>query len=245
MSIEKLKHVIEAALLAAGRPLRVEDILALFEGDAGVPERKAVREALAGLSQDWEGRALELVEVSSGFRLQVREEFSLWMGRLWAERPPRYSRALMETLALIAYRQPITRGEIEDVRGVSVSSNIIRTLLEREWIRAVGHREVPGRPALFGTTAAFLNDFNLKALDELPPLAEIRDLDSIPGDLFSEAPALRVVSGTAEDTGTAEDAGADDAPRGDAAAFEEIGGDADDDENLVETGKSEFETAAD
>lgn len=239
MSIEKLKHVIEAALLAAGRPLRVEEILALFEGDAGAPGRKAVREALSALSQDWEGRALELVEVSSGFRLQVREEFSLWMGRLWTERPPRYSRALMETLALIAYRQPISRGEIEDVRGVSVSTNIIRTLLEREWIRVVGHREVPGRPALFGTTAAFLNDFNLRALDELPPLAELRDLDSIPGDLFSEAPALRVVSGTAED------AGADDAPGGDAIAFEQIGGDADDDENLAETGKREFETAAD
>lgn len=193
MSNDQLKHIVEAALLAAGRPLKAEDIIALFEDSGGAPDRKTVREALAELANDWEGRSLELVEVSSGFRLQVRKEFSLWMGRLWAERPPRYSRALMETLALVAYRQPITRGEIEEVRGVSVSTNIIRTLLEREWIKVVGHREVPGRPALFATTAAFLNDFNLKMLDELPPLADIRDLDGIPGDLFSEIPALTAV----------------------------------------------------
>ncbi|MDX1514089.1 MAG: SMC-Scp complex subunit ScpB [Gammaproteobacteria bacterium] len=206
MSIEKLKHIVEAALLAAGRPLRVEDIMALFEDSGDAPDRKAVREALSALADDWEGRALELVEVSSGFRLQVRKDYSLWMGRLWAERPPRYSRALMETLALVAYRQPITRGEIEDVRGVSVSTNIVRTLLEREWIRVVGHREVPGRPALFGTTATFLNDFNLKALDELPPLAEIRDLDSIPDDLFAEGPALSLVPPAPADEESAADA---------------------------------------
>ena len=187
--------------MAAGRPLRVEDILALFEETGDAPERKAVGEALSELSQDWDGRALELVEVSSGFRLQVRKDYSLWMGRLWAERPPRYSRALMETLALVAYRQPVTRGEIEEVRGDSVSTNIVRTLLEREWIRVVGHREVPGRPALFGTTATFLNDFNLKALDEMPPLAEIRDLDSIPSDLFSQVPTLEVVPSATIDAG--------------------------------------------
>ena len=164
MSEEELKNVVEAALLAAGRPLRIDDVLQLFEGSGVSPERKEVREALAGLAQDWEGRALELVEVSSGFRLQVRKDFSIWMGRLWADRPPRYSRALMETLALIAYRQPVTRGEIEDVRGVGVSPNITRTLLEREWIRVIGHKETPGRPALFGTTTTFLNDFGLKAL---------------------------------------------------------------------------------
>jgi segregation and condensation protein B len=196
MSEEELKNVVEAALLAAGRPLRIDDIVALFEGSGASPERKDVREALAGLAQDWEGRALELVEVSSGFRLQVRKDFSIWMGRLWAERPPRYSRALMETLALIAYRQPVTRGEIEDVRGVGVSPNIVRTLLEREWIRVIGHREAPGRPALFGTTATFLNDFGLRALDELPPLAEIRDLDKIPGDLFAEVPVVEIGPGS-------------------------------------------------
>lgn len=188
MSADNLKHIVEAALLAAGRPLKVDDILPLFEGSGDVPERSAVRDAIAEIARDWEGRSLELVEVSNGFRLQVRKEYSLWMGRLWSERPPRYSRALMETLALIAYRQPITRGEIEDVRGVSVSPNIIRTLLEREWIRVVGHREVPGRPELFGTTRMFLDDFGLKALEDMPPLAEIRDLDSVPEDLFSQVP---------------------------------------------------------
>lgn len=188
MNAGNLKHIIEAALLAAGRPLSLDDILQLFEGTGDKPESSELREALGQLSHDWEERALELVEVSSGFRLQVRKEFSIWMGRLWAERPPKYSRALMETLALIAYRQPITRGEIEDVRGVSVSPNIIRTLLEREWIRVVGRRDVPGRPELFGTTRLFLDDFGLKALDEMPTLAEIRDLDRNPEDLFSGFP---------------------------------------------------------
>jgi len=206
MSEEELKIVVEAALLAAGRPLRIDDVLQLFEGSGVSPERKEVREALAGLAQDWDGRALELVEVSSGFRLQVRKDFSIWMGRLWAERPPRYSRALMETLALIAYRQPVTRGEIEDVRGVGVSPNITRTLLEREWIRIIGHRETPGRPALFGTTATFLNDFGLKALDELPPLSEIRDLDKIPGDLFAEVPMAEIGPGPDDDPGPQDDA---------------------------------------
>jgi len=206
MSEEELKNVVEAALLAAGRPLRIDDVLQLFEGSGVSPERKEVREALAGLAQDWEGRALELVEVSSGFRLQVRKDFSIWMGRLWADRPPRYSRALMETLALIAYRQPVTRGEIEDVRGVGVSPNITRTLLEREWIRVIGHKETPGRPALFGTTATFLNDFGLKALDELPPLSEIRDLDKIPGDLFAEVPMVEIGPGPDDDPGLQDDA---------------------------------------
>lgn len=206
MSEEELKIVVEAALLAAGRPLRIDDVLQLFEGSGVSPERKEVREALAGLAQDWDGRALELVEVSSGFRLQVRKDFSIWMGRLWADRPPRYSRALMETLALIAYRQPVTRGEIEDVRGVGVSPNITRTLLEREWIRVIGHRETPGRPALFGTTATFLNDFGLKALDELPPLSEIRDLDKIPGDLFAAVPMVEIGPGPDDDPRLQDDA---------------------------------------
>ena len=175
---EKLKNIIEAALLAAGGPLSLDMMLTLFLDDEQ-PEKKELREVLDQLKQDYEGRGIEVVEVGSGWRIQVVEEVSLWVSRLWTERAPRYSRALMETLALIAYRQPITRGDIEDIRGVSVSTNIIKTLLEREWVRVVGTRDVPGKPSLYGTTREFLDYFNLKTLDELPPLAEIRDLDEI------------------------------------------------------------------
>ena len=175
---EKLKNIIEAALLAAGGPLSLDMMLTLFL-DEELPEKKELREVLDQLRQDYEGRGIEVVEVGSGWRIQVVEEVSLWVSRLWTERAPRYSRALMETLALIAYRQPITRGDIEDIRGVSVSTNIIKTLLEREWVRVVGTRDVPGKPSLYGTTREFLDYFNLKTLDELPPLAEIRDLDEI------------------------------------------------------------------
>jgi segregation and condensation protein B len=175
---EKLKNIIEAALLAAGGPLSLDMMLTLFL-DEEQPEKKELREVLDQLKQDYEGRGIEVIEVGSGWRIQVVEEVSLWVSRLWTERAPRYSRALMETLALIAYRQPITRGDIEDIRGVSVSTNIIKTLLEREWVRVVGTRDVPGKPSLYGTTREFLDYFNLKTLDELPPLAEIRDLDEI------------------------------------------------------------------
>jgi len=175
---EKLKNIIEAALLAAGGPLSLDMMLTLFLDDEQ-PEKKELREVLDQLKHDYEGRGIEVVEVGSGWRIQVVEEVSLWVSRLWTERAPRYSRALMETLALIAYRQPITRGDIEDIRGVSVSTNIIKTLLEREWVRVVGTRDVPGKPSLYGTTREFLDYFNLKTLDELPPLAEIRDLDEI------------------------------------------------------------------
>ena len=175
---EKLKNIIEAALLAAGGPLSLDMMLTLFLDDEQ-PEKKELREVLDQLKQDYEGRGIEVVEVGSGWRIQVVEEVSMWVSRLWTERAPRYSRALMETLALIAYRQPITRGDIEDIRGVSVSTNIIKTLLEREWVRVVGTRDVPGKPSLYGTTREFLDYFNLKTLDELPPLAEIRDLDEI------------------------------------------------------------------
>jgi len=175
---EKLKNIIEAALLAAGGPLSLDMMLTLFL-DEEQPEKKELREVLDQLKQDYEGRGIEVIEVGSGWRIQVVEEVSLWITRLWTERAPRYSRALMETLALIAYRQPITRGDIEDIRGVSVSTNIIKTLLEREWVRVVGTRDVPGKPSLYGTTREFLDYFNLKTLDELPPLAEIRDLDEI------------------------------------------------------------------
>lgn len=171
----QLAVLLEAILLAAGRPLSVAALAEVFEPFER-PTAHQLLEALEVLQELCLGRGFELVEVASGYRLQVRSRFAPWVGRLWEERAPRYSRALLETLALIAYRQPVTRGEIEEVRGVAVNSNIIRTLAEREWIRVVGHREVPGRPALLATTRRFLEDFNLKNLDELPPLSVLRDM---------------------------------------------------------------------
>jgi segregation and condensation protein B len=209
MSQEKLKNILEAAMLAAQRPLSVDDMTGLFEGSEWTPERKAIREALATLTEDWQERGIELVEVSSGFRFQVRKEYSGWLGSLWSERPPRYTRALLETLALIAYRQPITRGEIEDVRGVSVSPSIIKTLTDREWVRVLGHRDVPGRPELFGTTRQFLESFNLKSLDQLPPLSEIKDIDNVADDLFAAVPLVAVVEAQATDGSESEDGNAD------------------------------------
>ena len=186
----ELKQIVEGALLAAGRPLSLEQLQALFD-PGSEPDKKQLREVLSELDEDYAGRGLELTEVASGFRIQVRSEYAPWVSRLYAERPPRYSRALLETLALIAYRQPITRGEIEDIRGVSVSSNIIKTLTEREWVRVVGHRDVPGKPALYATTKEFLDYFNLKSLGELPTLAEIRDLESINRELELQDPNLQ------------------------------------------------------
>jgi segregation and condensation protein B len=191
---DRLKQIVEAALLAAGRPLSLDQLQALFP-EAEAPEKKQLREVLTGLSDDYQGRGIEITEVGSGFRIQVRAEFSPWVSKLWAERPPKYSRALLETLALIAYRQPITRGEIEDVRGVSVSTNIIKTLTEREWVRVVGHRDVPGKPALYATTKEFLDYFNLKSLNELPTLAEIRDLESINRELELVDPETQAAQG--------------------------------------------------
>ena len=185
-----LKCILEAVLLAAGEPLDRAALASVFEEDER-PGDAALAQALAELQEDYAERGLELKEVASGFRIQVREELNSWVSRLWEERPQRYSRALLETLALIAYRQPITRGEIEEVRGVAVRSNIIRTLQEREWIRVVGHRDIPGKPALFGTTRAFLDYFNLTSLDDLPSLAEIKDMDGFEPELdlglFAEA----------------------------------------------------------
>ena len=215
MTPEELRNVLEAAMLAAGRALSLDDFLALFEGSREAPDRGELRAALAELEECLEGRSLELVQVASGYRLQVRKEYSPWLGGLFAERPPRYSRALLETLALIAYRQPITRGEIEDVRGVAVSSNIIKTLMEREWIRVLGHKEVPGRPALYGTTRAFLDHFGLKSLEGLPALAEIRDLDQVEPDLFAGAPATDegiVPAGEAPGAGEASPGESEDEP---------------------------------
>jgi segregation and condensation protein B len=180
-----LKSILEAVLLAAGEPLSMKNIETVFTDDER-PSSTEIGKALEELADDYAERGLELTEVASGFRIQVREDTNPWVARLWEERPQRYSRALLETLALIAYRQPITRGDIEEVRGVSVRTNIIRTLQEREWIRVVGHRDVPGKPALFGTTKAFLDYFNLSSLDDLPSLAEIKDMETIEPELELE-----------------------------------------------------------
>ena len=191
---EQLQQILEAALLAAGQPLSQVQLAALFSEDERPPGGEISR-ALEQLRIDCDNRGVELKKVASGYRLQVKQELNEWVSRLWKERPQRYSRALLETMALIAYRQPITRGEIESVRGVSVSTNIIRTLQEREWIRVVGHRDVPGKPALFGTTKNFLDSFNLQNLDDLPTLAEIRDMETLEPELQLEpaAPAIEML----------------------------------------------------
>jgi segregation and condensation protein B len=173
MNEQYLKNVVEAALLAGGRSVQVGELTELFDPSMR-PTAEQVRTALDALAADYAGRGIEVKETATGFRVQVRRELAAEIARLWPERPPRYSRALLETLALIAYRQPITRGEIETVRGVAVNPNIVRTLLERNWIRVVGHRDVPGRPELLGTTREFLDYFGLKSLDDLPPLAELK-----------------------------------------------------------------------
>ena len=181
----ELASLLEAFMLASGKPQSLERFYELFE-EAERPEPAVFKKALTLLRKSCEGRAFELQEVASGYRLQVRERYAPWVGRLWEERPQRYSRAMLETLALIAYRQPITRGEIEDIRGVAVNSQIIKTLQEREWIRVVGHRDVPGRPAMLATTKAFLDHFNLKGLDDLPTLAALRELEPEPLLAFDE-----------------------------------------------------------
>jgi len=182
-----LAPLLEAFLLASGKPQSLERLFELFE-EGERPEPPVFKKALTILAKSCDGRAFELKEVASGYRLQIREKFSPWVGRLWEERPQRYSRAMLETMALIAYRQPITRGEIEDVRGVAVNSHIVKTLLEREWIRIVGYRDVPGKPAMFATTKVFLDHFNLKNLDDLPPLAELREMEPDPVLDFDDAP---------------------------------------------------------
>jgi len=178
MEATEIKHFIEAALLAAGRPLSIDQLKGLFDGRTA-PEKAEIRKAIETLNTEYEDRGIVVSEVASGFRMQVKAAMADRLQKLWEERPPRYSRALFETLALIAYRQPITRGDIEEIRGVSVSSNIVRQLLERDWVRVVGHRDIPGRPAMFGTTKAFLDYFGLKKLDDLPPLADLSDWESL------------------------------------------------------------------
>lgn len=196
-----LKNIVEASLLAAGRPMSLDALQGLFD-ELECPDKQQLRTILQQLAEDYQGRGIEIAEVSTGWRIQVGQSCSSWVSRLWDERPARYSRALLETLALIAYRQPITRGEIEDIRGVSVSTHIIRTLLEREWVRVLGQRDVPGKPSLYGTTREFLDYFGLKSLDELPTLAELRDLDEINRELDFGDPdrPLQVAS---EDAGDA------------------------------------------
>ena len=203
----RLELILEALLLAADTPLSLDQMQKLVGVEFSLT-RKQLREVLTRMTQRFEDSASELHEVASGWRLQVRPEYGEWVSRLWQDKPPKYSRALLETLALIVYRQPVTRGEIEDVRGVAVSSNILRTLLERGWVREVGHKEVPGRPALYGTTAQFLDDFNLKSLDQLPSLPEVKDLEQIEAALSRAAAALPAADAaeageTGNDTGKA------------------------------------------
>jgi segregation and condensation protein B len=203
MNEHDLKHLIEATLLAAGRPVSTDQLLELFD-ERERPTTEQLRAALEILAAEYESRGIELIEVASGWRVQVRARCADVVSRLWQERPSRYSRALLETLALIAYRQPITRSEIEEIRGVSISSTIMRTLQERNWIRVVGHREVPGHPELLGTTREFLDYFGLRSLDQLPTLAELRDVETIGVQLElpgGEAPAEALeVEAAVEDT---------------------------------------------
>ena len=187
MTEQQLKNIVEAALLAAGEPLSVDRLLGLFEEDEQ-PEKKEIVAAVTTLQGECEGRGVELRELASGYRYQAKSDVSRWVSRLWEERAPRYSRALLETLALVAYRQPITRAEIEDIRGVAVSSSIMKTLMERGWVRIIGHRDVPGRPALYASTKEFLDYFNLKSLDELPTLSELKDIDKINAELDLRLP---------------------------------------------------------
>ncbi len=207
MDETEIKHVVEAALLAAGRPLSLERLTELFASKGEAPDRATLKRVLESLASDYQGRGIELKEVASGYRVQVKRAMGDWLQPLWEERAPRYTRALLETLALVAYRQPITRAEIEEVRGVVVSTNIVRTLLERNWIRVVGHRDVPGKPAMFGTTKEFLDYFGLKKLEDLPTLAEIKD--GLP-ELSPQAELLEALEAEARGYGTARVAAAGD-----------------------------------
>jgi segregation and condensation protein B len=228
MSEQYHRNVIEAGLLAAGKSLTLAELAQLFD-EAARPPATELRAALDTLAADYVGRALELRETASGFRVQVRREFATEVARLWPERPQRYSRALLETLALIAYRQPITRAEIESVRGVAVNPNIVKTLLERNWIRVVGHRDLPGRPELLGTTREFLDYFGLRTLEELPTLAQLRSLNDIDPQLSlpvaGTPAAAEAGEGTGSDVALIEEASIDDGDGADAADDDSDGGD--------------------
>jgi segregation and condensation protein B len=240
MNGNPLTEVVEAILLAAGRPLKIEQMRELFD-EHERPSEELLRSALDELGRDCADRAVELCEVASGWRMQIRSRHSDVVSRLWQERPARYSRALLETLALIAYRQPVTRGEIEAIRGVAVSSSIMRTLQERNWIRIVGHREVPGRPELLGTTREFLDYFGLKKLDDLPTLAELRDLDDmkvqleLPSSGAEEQDGAEAVVGSLEGSAVAIDA--------DAGSPDEESGDAGEDSREDQPGEDDSRSA--
>ena len=214
-ALTRLEHVLEALLLSSDQPLSLDQLHRLLGVDLGVT-KKDLRSALDQLGRRIAHGAIELMEVGSGFRIQVKRDYAEWVGRLWQEKPPRYSRALLETLALVCYRQPITRGEIEQIRGVAVSTNTVKLLEEREWVRVVGHRDVPGKPALFGTTKAFLDYFGLKSLDELPPLAELKDISELEPQLPFDMPAGVAAAAVAQDIAAtptpSEEAGEDAAP---------------------------------
>ncbi len=182
LSQSLLKNIIESAIFASPSPLSIDEILSLF-ADEEKPSRQQIQTLIKDLQNDYATRPLEVVEIASGYRFQVRAKFSPWISKMWQDKPPKLSRAMLETLAIIAYRQPVTRAEIEAIRGVVVSTQIIKALFDRDWIAVVGHREVPGRPALLATTRDFLDAFNLKSLAELPPLAALRDLDTIEAEL--------------------------------------------------------------
>ncbi len=190
--LAELKRIIEGAILASESPLTIDNLELLFIVES--PTRSEIRDAIAEIEADCESRGFELKKVATGYRFQVKEKYSEWVSRLWEERAPRYTRALLETLALIAYKQPITRGDIEEIRGVAVSTNIIRTLLEREWVRVVGHRDVPGRPAMYATTKHFLDYFNVASLEELPTLQEIKDIAAEEASLAIEEPLIEMTS---------------------------------------------------
>ena len=185
-----LKNIVEAIILSSDNPSSLDKLQQVFDEDK-MPTKSELRDAIAELERDYDGRGFEIVEVASGYRIQVKEDMQPWVSRLWEEKPQKYSRAFLETLAIIAYRQPITRGEIEEIRGVSISSQIMKTLVERSWIRVVGRRDVPGHPSLYGTTKEFLNYFNMKSLDDLPSLMELRDITEINAELdlkFADEP---------------------------------------------------------
>jgi segregation and condensation protein B len=251
MNDQYVKNVIEAALLAAGRPLTMDELVNVFDERDG-SNAEEVRSAIAALTADYETRGLELLEVASGYRIQIKAGVAEPVSRLWQERPAKYSRALLETLALVAYRQPITRGEIEQIRGVAVNPNIIKTLLERSWIRVVGHRDVPGKPELLGTTREFLDYFSLKKLDDLPTLAQLKELEDLrvqltlpgadpqvamPADPEAEAPPAsdEAAAGAASESGSL-DASADDDEEQDSASARDAEGESPRPQGLVASG---------
>ena len=205
MNREKIKFIIEAVLMVSDKPLNIAQIEALFVKDMGEVDRELIKSAIEALQGDYRDRGIELKEVASGYRMQVRSEYAEWVNRMFEGRPPRYSRALLETLAIVAYRQPVTRAEIEDIRGVGISSTIIKTLQEREWIRVVGHKDVPGHPELLATTREFLDYFNLKKLSDLPSLSEIRELTKLNPDLFDTLETMENPGTSGQDTGTTEE----------------------------------------